>query len=311
MKKLEIGNKLSRTFHGLGFQLKKHSPEILIVAGVVGTVASAVLACKATTKVSDILEKTKEDIDIIHDCAEKGYVNNEEHKYTKEDSKKDLTIIYAHTAIDFVKLYGPSVFLGALSITSILASNNILRKRNIALAAAYATVDKGFKEYRGRVIERFGEDLDKELRYNIRKKEVEETVINEDGTQSVVKKTVDVVDPRDLGDYVKFFDETCTAFVDNDREANFVFLKKQQSHANDILDRRGYIFLNEVYEMLGFDKTKSGHVVGWMKNGEGDDFVDFGLFDVYNENARDFTNGKEPCFIVNFNPDGVIYDLVF
>lgn len=303
--KTNLVNNVTRSLGKVGLQLKKHSPEIMVVGGCIGVVASAVMACKATTKASTIIEETKKSVEDVHTCLETH------DDYTPEDSKKDLTIIYAQTGLKFVKLYGPAVLLGALSITGILASNNILRKRNLALAAAYATVDKGFKEYRGRVVERFGEELDKELRYNIRKKEIDEVVVNEDGTQSVVKKTVNVVDPRDLGDYVKFFDESCTAHVKNDREANFVFLKRQQSFANEILDKRGYIFLNEVYEMLGFDKTKAGHVVGWMKDSNGDGFVDFGLFDAYNDNAREFVNGKEPCFIVNLNPDGVIYDLVF
>lgn len=303
--KTDLINTVTRGINKVGLKFKKHSPEIMVVAGCVGVVASAVMACKATTKASDILEEAKTGVENVHTCLETR------EDYTVEDSKKDLAIVYVQTGVKFAKLYGPAVILGALSITGILASNNILRKRNLALAAAYATVDKGFKEYRGRVVERFGEELDKELRYNIRKKEVEEVVVNEDGTQSIVKKTVDVVDPRDLGDYVKFFDETCTAFVKNDREANFIFLKHQMDQANKILDSRGYIFLNEVYEMLGFDLTKAGHVVGWMRNGDGDGLVDFGLFDVYNENARDFANGKEPCFIINFNPDGVIYDLVF
>ena len=303
--KTNLINTVTRSINRVGLKFKQHSPEIMVVAGCVGVVASAVMACKATTKASAIIEETKQNVADVHTCLE---IHDD---YTVEESKKDLTIIYTHTGLKFVKLYGPAVLLGALSITSILASNNILRKRNIALAAAYATVDKGFKEYRGRVVERFGEELDKELRYNIRKKEVEEVVTNEDGTQSIVKKTVDVVDPREFGDYVKFFDETCTAFVKGDKEANFVFLKHQMSQANEILDSRGYIFLNEVYEMLGFDLTKSGHVVGWVKDGNGDGFIDFGIFDAYNENARDFANGKEPCFIINLNPDGVIYDLVF
>ena len=302
--KTDIINSVTRSFGRVGLKFKKHSPEIMVVAGCVGVVASAVMACKATTKASEIIENTKKEVEDVHTCLD----THED--YTVEESKRDLTIIYAQTGIKFAKLYGPSIILGALSITGILASNNILRKRNLALAAAYATVDKGFKEYRGRVIERFGEELDKELRYNIRKKEVEEIVTNEDGTQSVVKKTVDVVDPNDLGDYTRFFDETCTAYVKN-AEDNMLFLKKQLNYANDILNTRGYIFLNEVLEMLGFQPTVSGHVVGWMKNGNGDGFVDFGLYDAYNEKARDFVNGHERSFLINFNPDGVIYDLVF
>ena len=171
-------------------KVKKHSPEILIVAGVVGTVASAVMACKATTKLSTVLEEHKKDVNAVHECSE-----NEEIKadYSQEDAKKDLTIIYAQTGVKLVKLYAPAIALGALSITSIVASNNILRKRNVALAAAYATVDKSFKEYRNRVVERFGEQVDKELKYDIKAKKFEETVKDpETGKEKKVKSTVNV-----------------------------------------------------------------------------------------------------------------------
>ena len=134
MKNNEIISKMSRTVSKIGFQLKKHSPEILVVAGVAGTVVSAVMACKATTKISEILDESKDTIDSIHAVSE-----NEEmaERYSEEDGKKDLMIVYAQTGLKLAKLYAPAVILGGLSIASILASNNILRKRNIAIAAAY------------------------------------------------------------------------------------------------------------------------------------------------------------------------------
>ena len=169
MKNLEIVNKITSAAHKALFKVKKHSPEILITAGVIGTVASAVMACKATTKLSDILEDSKEQINQVHNFLEDERIP--ESQYSKEDSNKDLAIIYAQTGIKLVKLYAPAVALGALSITGIVASNNILRKRNIALAAAYTTVDKTFKRYRNNVIDRFGEKIDKELRYGIKARE--------------------------------------------------------------------------------------------------------------------------------------------
>ena len=151
MKKPEIFNKTSRSLNKIGLKLKKHSPEILVVAGVIGTVTSAVMACKATTKAGKIVDEMHEQMDQIHEVAKMGRED-----YTEQDLKKDTTIVYAQTGLKFAKLYGPSVVLGVLSISSILTGHNILRKRNIALAAAYTAVDKGFKEYRSRVVERFG-----------------------------------------------------------------------------------------------------------------------------------------------------------
>lgn len=309
MKKPEIVNNMTRALNRAGFKFRKHSPEILMVAGVVGVVATIVVACKATTKLSSILEESKTNIDTI-----KGYIEKEgfSEKYTEEDSQKDLTIVYAQTGLKIAKLYAPSIILGVLSVTSILASGNILRKRNVALAAAYATVDQGFKEYRSRVIERFGEDLDKELKYNIKAKEIEETVVNDKGEEKTVKKTVNVVDPNTHSIYARFFDDGCIGW-DKDAEFNLMFLKHQQNYANDLLKSKGHLFLNEVYDMLGIPRTKAGQVVGWIYDEEnpiGDNFVDFGLYDINNEKARDFVNGYERTILLDFNVDGNIWDLM-
>lgn len=310
MKKLEIMNSLSRTVHKVGFQLKKHSPEILITAGVVGTVTSAVMACKATTKVGAILDKTKENVEDVHYALEHPEACKEE--YTEEDAKKDIVIYYTHAAIDIAKLYAPAVLLGALSITAIITSNNILRKRNIALAAAYATEHKLFKEYRGRIVERFGDALDKEIRYNIKAKEVEEVVVNENGEEETVKKTVNALDPNTLGDYTVFFDEYCAGWT-KDPEVNLLTLKQQQSYCNQKLKEQGYLFLNDVFDSLGVPRTKAGQVVGWIydeKNPVGDNFVDFGIYDANNERARAFVNGYEQSILLDFNVDGYILDLL-
>lgn len=303
-------SKLTRTLNRVGLKLKKHSPEILVVTGVVGTVASAVMACKATTKIDEVLAETKENVEKTKDYVEKKGFSE---KYTEEDYKKDLTIFYAKGGLELVKLYAPSVALGALSITAILSGHNVLRKRNVALAAAYATVEKGFKEYRGRVVERFGEELDRELKYNIKAKEVEETTVDEKtGEEKITKKTVNVADPNNYSTYARFFDDGCTGWT-KDPEYNLMFLKNQQRYANDLLKSRGHLFLNEVYDMLGIPRTKAGQVVGWIYDEEypnGDNFVDFGIYDLYNEKARDFVNGYEKTILLDFNVDGDIMNLI-
>ena len=312
MKKLDILNGVSRKFNKAGLVLRKHSPEILVAAGIVGTVASAVMACKATLKVNEVTEEHKKNIEKIHEATEKGYTNAGE-VYTEEDSKKELTIVYVKTGVNFVKLYGPAIALGTLSITSILAGHNILRKRNVAIAAAYATVDNSFKTYRTRLIDRFGDELDRELRYDLKAKEIEETVVHEDGTEEVVKKTVQVAGPELASPYAIIFDDGCKGWT-KDPELNKFTLLNVQNWANEKLQRKGYLFLNEVYEMLGIPKTKAGHHVGWVydtKHPNGDNFVDFGLFDIHSERKSAFVNGYERNVIVDFNVDGDIYDLVF
>ena len=318
MKKPEIMNNITRTLNKAAFKFKKHSPEILVVAGVVGVVGSTVMACKATTKVNDILDDTKDQLDKIHEAGERlengeTLMLKDGEEYTVEQNKKDLTIVYAQTALKFAKLYTPSVIIGGLSITAILTGHNITRKRNIALAAAYTAVDKSFKEYRGRVVERFGEALDKELKYGIKSKEVDEVVTNEDGTESVVKKTVDVVDatnPMNVSEYARFFDDGCAGWT-KDPEYNLMFLRDQQRYANDLLKSKGHLFLNEVYDLLGIPRTKAGQIVGWIydeKHPNGDNFVDFGIYDTNKTANRDFVNGYERTILLDFNVDGNIWD---
>lgn len=309
MKKTKISNNITRSLHKVGFKIKKHSPEILAVVGVVGVGATVVTACVATTKLSDILDETTDTIEKINETvANPDFAD----KYSEEDATKDKVIVYTQTSVKIAKLYAPSVILGVASVGCFLTSHNILRKRNIALAAAYATVDKGFKEYRSRVVERFGEGLDHELRYNVKAKEFEETVVDEDGKEKVVKKTVSVVDPNTYSDYARFFDEYCAGWS-KDAEYNLMFLKKQQAYANDKLRNDGFLFLNDVYEMLGIPKTKAGQVVGWIydeKNPVGDNFVDFGIYDVNNEVKRDFVNGYERSILLDFNVDGNVWDMM-
>lgn len=305
MKKNEIIAKATGIINTTTIKVKKHSPEILIVAGVIGTVASAVMACKATTKLSTVLEEHKNDVDAVHKCSDDEELKSE---YSQEDAKKDLTIIYAQTGVKLAKLYAPAIALGALSLTSIIASNNILKKRNVALAAAYATVDKSFKEYRSRVVDRFGEQVDKELKYDIKAKKFEETVKDPGtGKEKKVKSTVNVAN-ADSG-YARFFDETCKGY-EKDTQYNLCMLRGQQQYANDMLHARGHIFLNDVYDMLGIDRTKEGQIVGWVydKNNEvGDNFVDFGIL----ETNRETEDGSyEPAILLDFNVDGNILDLI-
>lgn len=310
MKNGKFMNGVNRTLSKAGFQIKKHSPEILIVAGIAGVVTSAVMACKATTKINDILDQTKEEVGKVNDALANEKIP--EDVYSKEDAKKDLAIIYIQTGVKLVKLYGPSLILGALSITSILASNNILRKRNVALAAAYAAIDNSFKEYRGRVIERFGKDLDRELKYNIKAKEISETTVDENGKETTVTKTVPVVESEEPSDYARFFCEGCAGWT-KDPEMNLVFLKQQQNWANELLKTRGHLFLNEVYDMLGIERSKAGQVVGWVydeTNPNCDNYVDFGIYDIYNERKRAFVNGWERSILLDFNVDGDIYSLL-
>lgn len=303
---------ITRAFHRTALKLKKHSPEILIVAGVAGTITSAVMACKATLKINDIVEEAKDTIELIHDGVENEKRTSDGELYTEEVAKKDLALVYTQTGLKIAKVYAPAIVLGALSLTAIISSNNILRKRNVALSAAYVAIDKGFKQYRNRVVERFGKEIDRELRYNIKAKEVEERVVDENGNEKSIITKVSVVDPNNYSDYARVYDDGNPGW-DKDPALSLFYLKEQQAFANDKLRAQGHLFLNEVYDLLGFPRTSFGNVVGWIydeKNPIGDNFVDFGIYDIHNEKARDFVNGKERVIVLDFNVDGPILELI-
>ena len=313
MNKLEIINSVGRTVHKLGFALKKHAPDILIVGGAIGTVAGAVLACKATTKLPEVKAKAEENISAIKAVHEIGHLADGT-PYDDKDYKKDLTLTYVKTGVDFAKLYGPAVLLGGASLGCMLKSHGIMRGRNVALAAAYATVDKSFKEYRGRLVERFGEELDKELKYNIKTREVDEVVTDEEGNETTVKKTIKTIDNPNPSEFAIFFDEYCEGWTKS-ADANKTFLMQQERWANERLQLKGHLFLNEVYDMLGAQRTQAGNTVGWMYDPKGvdcgDNFVSFGIFDQcglekYDERKRAFVGGHERSVLLDFNVDGDI-----
>lgn len=305
MNKTDLVKSFAGYFGKVGFGLKKHSPEILVATGVVGVIASAVMACKATTKIGDILNKAKEEIEVIEKSEKDESLAD---KYSPEDAKKDKLIVYIQTGVKLVKLYGPAVSLGILSLSSILTSNNILRSRNAALAAAYATIDKSFKEYRSRVVEWFGKDIDNQLKYNLRKETIEKTVVDDKGKEKTVKEEISVTGYDGYSDYARFFDDGCEGWR-KDSEYNLMFLRAQQAHATNKLIAQGYLFLNDVYEMLGIPPSKAGRTVGWIynpKNPIGDNYVDFGIYEQERERARAFVNGYERTILLDFNVDGNI-----
>ena len=292
--------------------VQKHSPELLLGMGIVGVVVSTVMACKASTKAGDVLETAKSKKEVIDD-ATKLASENVDVSYTPQERQKELVIVYAQTAVDFAKLYAPAVLLGAVSIGCILGSHNIMRKRNVALVAAYKMVKTGFEEYRARVVEDLGEEKDKEYRYGVKYEKLEESEVDPvTGKVKKVKKNVPVISTGKLSPYAREFCKETTPQWHAVPEYNALFLKAQQNAANDFLKSRGHIFLNDVYDMLGFSRTSDGAVVGWVNEGNGDQFVDFGLWDSYEAYAHniDEEGRLNRTLILDFNVDGVIYDLI-
>ena len=304
---------MKKIINKVKFNVVKHSPEILMGLGIAGVITSTVLACRSTLKVKDILEDKETNMNNVKEVLAEGRED-----YTEEDARKDKTIIMTTTAIRIMKLYAPSVIIGAGSIACLLESHNVMRNRNAGLAAALAATTESFKQYRERVTAKYGDEVDKEMRYGIKKEKKEK-----DG-----KKTKeDIVvgcDEKELSGYARYFNESNINWTD-DPQFNMMFLRQNQNWANDKLISQGYLYLNDVYDALGFPKTKAGQVVGWVydpKNNErGDNYVDFGIYDLnvrgyrdemandtIAEERQDFINGYRNSILLDFNVDGNIWE---
>lgn len=286
-----------RTFHRGWLLTKKFSPQILTGVGVVGVVASGVLASKATLKLEPILENISLGVQVANDL--KHSKNADE--YSSTQYKKDITHTYVAGALDICKLYAASATTMTLSILCLISAQGIMHKRNAAIAAAYKSVEQSFAEYRKRVKEEYGDDKDRDFRTGAR--DVEER--DDEGNIKVVTR----IDGSKTSRYARFFDET-NKHWEKKAEYNILTLKNIQNHMNDLLHVRGHVFLNDVYDRLGFDRTPEGAVVGWLMGGEGDNYIDFNIYDGQSLAKRMFVNGHEASILLDFNVDGIIYEQI-
>ena len=281
---------------------QKHSPKVLFAAGVVGVVGTVVLAARATLKLEEILDEHAEmsaKAEVVRDSGRGDY--------TAKDYQTDMVKLYARTSYKIVKLYGPSIVTGVAAIAALTGAHLVLNRRNVALTAAYAAIDKGFKQYRERVLKEVGPEKEREFRYGL-----EDRTIVEETEEGAVTKTIKQITKAGGSPYARLFDEINSSSWQQEHSYNQLFLRCQQNYANDLLRARGHVFLNEVYDMLGLQRSKEGAVVGWvLDGGNSDNFVDFGVFDGQNfHEAMRFVNGDEQSIWLDFNVDGVIYDLI-
>lgn len=304
------------------FEIKAHSPEILIGVGIAGMVASTVLACRATLKADDILEQRKENIKKCETLVQDETVP----EYTEEDLKNDKRTINIQTGLKVVGLYLPAVTVGILGASCFVKSNGIHREREASMAAAYASLDQLFKRYREKAIEQYGEDADKKLRYDIRTEKIK----NEEGKKEEVKIAGDLTDD----DYSEFFDES-SPYWEKNRHYNQTFLLNEQARWNKVIKDRasinfhgiGYVTLVEVYRDLGISlspaKMKRWNDIGWVLDlndpyyDPRSQFISFGICDEIlrpkrpgTPNCVDVMPGFDPVFIISPNVQGNIYTLM-
>jgi hypothetical protein len=260
----------------------------MFVAGIAGAITSTVLACKATLQLEKVLDEVDYDVALI-----KNKTGDEDNNY-----KKELVYVYAKGAYNVTRLYTPAIVVGATSVGLLTGSHVTLTRRNAGLTAAYAASQKAFDDYRDRVKEALGEEKERDVHHALTLVDV----IGEDGKKTKVQQA----DPNKWSMYARFFDEGSTSWQKN-AELNRIFVQAQQQYANHILHARGHFFLNEAYDMLGLPRSEAGSIVGWVTKGDGDSYIDFGMYEAGNSA---FVNAWEKSVILDFNVDGVIYKLI-
>lgn len=309
MKKTELATKAGQILVKTKLGIKKHSPEILVAAGIGTGIIAAIVACKQTIKANDIVAEARKSLQNIEDVKE--LAANNEVEYTEENEQEDRKTIGMQVAVGMVKTYALPVGLGVLSITCILAGHHILKKRNVALAAAYSALSTDFMNYRKRVVDKYGKDVDFMLKNGLEKQIVANQVIDpETGEVKETKEEVLTYEGGKLSQYARIFDEVGSTQWTPSADHNRAFLLMEQNYFNERIRTRGYIFLNEVYERLGFRPTKAGSVVGWVYQNADYEGIDFGIFTAHTQKAAEFLDGTEPSIILDFNVQGDILSLV-
>lgn len=268
--------------------LKRNGPTMLTGAGVIGFIATTVLTARATAKAVDILPQISKDV------AEVKSLEVDE-EFSERDKQKALVKVYFKSSEELGKAYWPVLVTGSVSIVCVISAHGMMLKRQASLVAAYTALDAGFKAYRKRVAEKLGEEDELKLYRSPR------TIQDPD------EETACIIDMDDTmpSPYARFFDETSVNWTKTP-EYNLLFLRGQQDWANDRLRAHGHLFLNEVYDGLGLTRSQSGQIVGWKWNEGGDNYVDFGLYQIGDECNRAFVNGIEHTVLLDFNVDGPI-----
>lgn len=288
---MSIKSKITLAAGAVKLACKNHAPAILLGTGIVAGVACVITACKATTKVGDILDDANEQITKADETLAGNMPVKEGETYTEEDHDKDVKIIKTQTAVKLAKNYAVPAALGLVSICGILGGYKILNDRYMALGTAFNGLSAAFAKYRERVRNEMGIDADRHFRYGTRLKQV----LDENGNVVDVKREDEF--PEDSfhfdGDPLcyEFSAATSTEFRSefHRRPENWQRLCDVQDWARTVVATRGHVFLNEILEQLGLAPCAAGQILGWRRRFSNDPEerfrcpdLSFGLEDIKN-----------------------------
>lgn len=319
MSKLNLMAKVSNKMWEVGgrhmARLSAHSPELLMGLGVVCVVGAVVAAGVASRKIDEIVDEHVDETNRIHEAFDEEKKLKDGSTYSKENKQKDLVVTYGQTALKFAKLFAPTAILLTVGIGCFIGSHHILNRKFLCVVAAYSQLEDSFNEYRGRVIEEYGEEKDYMFRNGLR--EQKQTIVDEEGKKKkevVLSKDADIDGPAGSV-YSKFFDSASRYWKKGNPNANLLYAKSQEMEWNRVFKNRaergnGFVFLNEIYAAFDLPLTHTGSICGWVWDDDGDNYIDFGIFDDSKEANRRFVNGYEDCILLDFNCQGMISDKI-
>lgn len=248
---------MNKLLHRSKLFVDRNAPTILTVIGGIGVVATAVLAAKETPKALEILRAAKE---------EKG-----------EELTKTEKVVNAAPA------YIPAIITGAATIACIFGANALNKQQQAALISAYALLDNSYKEYKKKVEELYGEEVDAQVRAEIAKDHIDEADISEED------------DGKQL-----FFDDYSSRYF----RATIEQVQKAEYNLNRTLFMHDYVSLNEFYKDLGLEPIDAGWVTGWARSVNQErhwqEWVDF----IHEKVVMD--DGLE-CYIIKMHGEPTIY----
>lgn len=296
-------------------KLHKASPTILFGLGAVAVVGGVVLCCRATLKVDDILDDYEERESKI----EKSKEDADPEVYGENAYMHDKVVSKGMLAGDILLTYAPGIVCLGGGLALLFASKSVLERRNAALLSAYGALMETFQNYREHVRYVWGDQVDRQLMQAADGlTDIQVQNHEEDLTTAIVS-----IKPSDFGDgsyeggspYSRRFCPSTSTQAVSDMSRNLYSVKSMQEYANQILAINGYVFLNDVYDWLGFKRTPAGCVVGWLYHE--DDPAEHIKFGIFKDDGNDagLTPGsfyeEEPlALMLDFNVDGVIYDKI-
>lgn len=231
--------------------LLDNSPALLTGLGVTGTLTVAYLTGKASFKAARIIERENSIHGVFEDPREKF--------------KNDVKLVW--------RLYIPAVAGAITTCGCIIMANRIGMRRAAAVAAAYSISEKAIAEYKEKVVEKLGENKERELRDEIAQEQVTRNPASD--REVIVAGSGEVL--------------CYEAFTGRYFKSDMETLKKAQNDVNYLVLNDSYASLTDFYNRIDLPPTSYSDDIGWNT----DELLELEFSTVLSEDGR-------PCISMGF-----------